>query len=292
VLPVDSEHNAIFQALGAGRASTSQIVITASGGPFRTWSARRRIGRHARQALKHPNWSMGAEDHDRFRDHDEQGPGTDRGASPVSVPAETNSTCPSIRSRSCMARGVLRRLGDGAAGGARHARADRALPRLAGADRRPGARLDLAAWQPDLRGARSGAVSGLRLARTGAARTGGAAPTMLNAANEVAVAEFLDLAPRLFGIAVLVRRRSMRGRSARIAARAGNVDAALASTARRECLARELLPEIAAKLHPKLICRHAGDGRPGKNGSYEFQFLEGISFGGGFGLCCSRSCSC
>ena len=60
LLPVDSEHNAIFQALTAGpREDVSRIVITASGGPFRTWSRDAMRKATIEQALKHPNWSMG-----------------------------------------------------------------------------------------------------------------------------------------------------------------------------------------------------------------------------------------
>jgi 1-deoxy-D-xylulose-5-phosphate reductoisomerase len=60
VLPVDSEHNAIFQALGAGaRADVSRVVLTASGGPFRTWTLAAMRAATLEQALKHPNWSMG-----------------------------------------------------------------------------------------------------------------------------------------------------------------------------------------------------------------------------------------
>ena len=60
ILPIDSEHNAVFQALG-GRpiAEVERIVITASGGPFRTWSAERMAAATPAEALKHPNWSMG-----------------------------------------------------------------------------------------------------------------------------------------------------------------------------------------------------------------------------------------
>uniref|UniRef100_UPI002603AF83 1-deoxy-D-xylulose-5-phosphate reductoisomerase n=1 Tax=uncultured Bradyrhizobium sp. TaxID=199684 RepID=UPI002603AF83 len=60
LLPVDSEHNAIFQALSAGpREDVSRIVITASGGPFRTWTREAMRAATVEQALKHPNWSMG-----------------------------------------------------------------------------------------------------------------------------------------------------------------------------------------------------------------------------------------
>jgi 1-deoxy-D-xylulose-5-phosphate reductoisomerase len=61
VLPVDSEHNAIYQALKAGRPEdVSRIILTASGGPFRTWPIEKMRSATREQALKHPNWSMGA----------------------------------------------------------------------------------------------------------------------------------------------------------------------------------------------------------------------------------------
>ena len=61
ILPVDSEHSAIFQCLqGAGPNRPVRILLTASGGPFRTWK-KEDIRRATRaQALKHPNWDMGA----------------------------------------------------------------------------------------------------------------------------------------------------------------------------------------------------------------------------------------
>ena len=61
ILPVDSEHSAIFQCLmGSAGAPVEKIHLTASGGPFRTWS-REDIAKATRaQALNHPNWSMGS----------------------------------------------------------------------------------------------------------------------------------------------------------------------------------------------------------------------------------------
>ena len=60
LLPMDSEHNAIFQALGgADPASVEQMILTASGGPFRTWTADAIAAATPEQALAHPNWSMG-----------------------------------------------------------------------------------------------------------------------------------------------------------------------------------------------------------------------------------------
>jgi len=61
ILPVDSEHSAIFQCLqGSGNNSIAKIHLTASGGPFRTWDKERIAAAAARDALKHPNWNMGA----------------------------------------------------------------------------------------------------------------------------------------------------------------------------------------------------------------------------------------
>lgn len=61
VLPVDSEHNALQQALAAGTIEdVVSLTLTASGGPFRTWSAKDIAAATPAQALKHPNWSMGA----------------------------------------------------------------------------------------------------------------------------------------------------------------------------------------------------------------------------------------
>jgi 1-deoxy-D-xylulose-5-phosphate reductoisomerase len=60
VLPVDSEHNAVFQALAAGRRQdVLRVVLTASGGPFRTWSKAALNAATPEQALRHPNWAMG-----------------------------------------------------------------------------------------------------------------------------------------------------------------------------------------------------------------------------------------
>nr|WP_089214701.1 1-deoxy-D-xylulose-5-phosphate reductoisomerase [Sphingopyxis indica] len=61
ILPVDSEHNAIFQCLAGGRIDeVRRIVLTASGGPFRTMAAEAMAAVTPAQAVAHPNWSMGA----------------------------------------------------------------------------------------------------------------------------------------------------------------------------------------------------------------------------------------
>ncbi len=61
ILPVDSEHSAIFQCLlGAGGNRIRRIHLTASGGPFRTWPRERIAAATKEDALKHPQWNMGA----------------------------------------------------------------------------------------------------------------------------------------------------------------------------------------------------------------------------------------
>ena len=61
LLPVDSEHSAIFQCLqAAGGNRPEKILLTASGGPFRTWGKERIAKATREEALKHPNWNMGA----------------------------------------------------------------------------------------------------------------------------------------------------------------------------------------------------------------------------------------
>ena len=61
ILPVDSEHNAIFQCLAGQTAQgVSRLILTASGGPFRQWSAADMAEVTPAQAVAHPNWSMGA----------------------------------------------------------------------------------------------------------------------------------------------------------------------------------------------------------------------------------------
>ena len=61
ILPVDSEHSAIFQCLlGAQGNALARIHLTASGGPFRTWSRERIESAGKDLALRHPNWNMGA----------------------------------------------------------------------------------------------------------------------------------------------------------------------------------------------------------------------------------------
>ena len=192
LLPVDSEHNAIFQCLaGSSADDVSKIILTASGGPFRTASAETIGAATPAQAVAHPNWSMGAkisvdsatlmnkgleliEAHYLFGLPSEQ---LDVVIHPQSV----------IHSMVEFVDGsVLAQLGS----------PDMRIPiayALAWPERMrtPAQRLDLATIgrldfeTPDLQ-----RFPALKLARE-ALEAGGSAPIVLNAANEIAVAAFL-----------------------------------------------------------------------------------------------------
>lgn len=60
MLPVDSEHSAIFQSMMGEQAEVEKIILTASGGPFRNFTTEQLASVTPEQALKHPNWDMGA----------------------------------------------------------------------------------------------------------------------------------------------------------------------------------------------------------------------------------------
>jgi 1-deoxy-D-xylulose-5-phosphate reductoisomerase len=192
LLPVDSEHNAIFQCLAGSRSKdVSKIILTASGGPFRTATADFIAQATPAQAVAHPNWSMGAkisvdsatlmnkgleliEAHYLFAAPSEQ----------LEVIIHPQSVVHSMVE--FVDGSVLAQLGS----------PDMRIPiayALSWPERidTPAQRLDLAAIArldfeaPDLT-----RFPALRLARE-ALDAGGAAPIVLNAANEVAVAGFL-----------------------------------------------------------------------------------------------------
>ncbi|MBO0754759.1 MAG: 1-deoxy-D-xylulose-5-phosphate reductoisomerase [Bradyrhizobiaceae bacterium] len=248
VLPVDSEHNALFQALGAGqREEVRRVILTASGGPFRTWTIEAIRTATLEQALCHPNWSMGQkvtidsatmmnkgleviEAHHLFGLAPDE---IDVLVHPQSivhglvefrdgaVVAELGAPDMRVPIAHCLA--WPRRI-------------DWPAPRL------DLARLGMLTFEaPDLT-----RFPALALARR-ALELGGGAPTVLNAANEVAVAEFLGRQLSFVGIARVV------GETLDAASRRGllqepaTVEDALTIDVSARSLARDLLPEIAAK---------------------------------------------
>jgi 1-deoxy-D-xylulose-5-phosphate reductoisomerase len=60
LVPIDSEHSAVLQCVAEQRCPVERIILTASGGPFRTWDAARVANASVDEALNHPTWSMGA----------------------------------------------------------------------------------------------------------------------------------------------------------------------------------------------------------------------------------------
>jgi len=248
VLPVDSEHNAIFQALAAGpREDVRRIILTASGGPFRTWSLEQIKAATPEQALRHPNWSMGPkitidsaslmnkgleviEAHHLFALKPEEIDVLVHPQSVVhglvefrdgSVVAQLGSPDMRIPIAHCLA--WPKRI-DGPA-----ARLDLARVR------------DLTFEAPDLV-----RFPALALARH-ALHTGGAAPTVFNAANEVAVAEFLARRIGFAAIPVLVEATLAAAAGRGLLGEPGDIDAALAVDHNARSLALALLPEIALK---------------------------------------------
>ncbi|MGE0564568.1 MAG: 1-deoxy-D-xylulose-5-phosphate reductoisomerase [Pseudolabrys sp.] len=248
VLPVDSEHNAIFQALSSGHSSeVRRIVLTASGGPFRTWSMEAIRAATPEQALRHPNWSMGPkvtidsatlmnkgleliEAHHLFALPSERIDVLVHPQSAVhgmvefqdgSVVAQLGTPDMRIPIAHCLA--WPRRM-------------EAAVPRL-----------DLAQLgaltfeRPDVE-----RFPALALARQALER-GGAAPTVLNAADEVAVAAFLERRIGFTGIAALVGEVLNAAERKSVTLAPDSIDAAVAVDHNARILAADLLPQIAAK---------------------------------------------
>lgn len=192
LLPVDSEHNAIFQVLQDQAADgVERIVLTASGGPFRTWSLEDMARASPAEAVAHPNWSMGAKISvdsatmmNKGLELIEAAYLFDQPSDRISILVHPQSV---IHSMVAYCDGsVLAQLGT----------PDMRTPiayTLAWPERMPAPseRLDLGAIgrltfeAPD-----PGRFPALSLARA-ALEAGGSAPAVLNAANEVAVAAFL-----------------------------------------------------------------------------------------------------
>jgi 1-deoxy-D-xylulose-5-phosphate reductoisomerase len=248
VLPVDSEHNALFQAMsGSRREDVRRVILTASGGPFRTVDADVIKSATVEQALKHPNWSMGQkvtidsatmmnkgleliEAHHLFELRADQ---IDVLVHPQSLVHSLVEYCDGS---------LIAQIGS----------PDMRIPIaycLAWPARLPeaGPRLDLARAgnltfeEPDL-----ARFPALALARA-ALLAGGAAPTILNAANEVAVLEFLARRLTFAGISALVEATLAAASCRNWTKEPENVEEALFIDHNTRLLARSILPEIAAK---------------------------------------------
>lgn len=248
VIPVDSEHSAIFQVLQPDCAHrVARLILTASGGPFRTWDKAAMAEATPEQAVAHPNWSMGAK---------------------ISVDSATmmNKGLEMIEASYLFAtpedrvdvvihpQSVIHSLVEYVDGST--------LAQLGPPDMRapiacafswpdrlpwPAPRLDLAAYgqltfeAPDL-----DRFPSIGIARE-ALRLGGGAPTAMNAANEVAVAAFLDRKIGFLDIAAAVagtleRMNSLGGLS-------GAEDDAVENAMMIDASARRIAAEVVAQKH-------------------------------------------
>ena len=248
VLPVDSEHNAIFQALCSGpREGVRRIVLTASGGPFRTWSMDQIRVATPQQALKHPNWLMGPKVTIDSATLMNKGLELIEAHHLFALPSSRIGVLVHPQS---VIHGMVEYI-DGSVV-AQLGAPDMRIPiahclawpeRLDG----PAPRLDLAKVaqltfeEPDLT-----RFPALGLARQ-AMETGGAATTVLNAADEIAVAEFIAGRIPLFGIPALVAETLSAAAGRGLLKEPDTIEAALAVDHESRDLARSLLPEIAAK---------------------------------------------
>ncbi|MFY0989377.1 1-deoxy-D-xylulose-5-phosphate reductoisomerase [Halomonas sp. C05BenzN] len=243
LLPIDSEHNAIYQCLpaehrgGLGRHGVTQLLLTASGGPFRGWSAEALAGVSPEQACAHPNWSMGRKISVDSATLMNKGLELieacwlfDARPEQVKVVVHPQSV---IHSMAAYADGsVIAQLGNPdmrtpiAYGLAWPERIDAGVEAL---DLFAVARLDFEA--PD-----ETSFPCLRLAREAMA-AGGTAPAVLNAANEVAVEAFLDGRLGFTGIGELVARV----RDARPVEAATDLETVLNADARARQAARDWL---------------------------------------------------
>ena len=247
VLPVDSEHNAIFQALCAGpREDVRRIILTASGGPFRDWPIEAIRNATCEQALKHPNWSMGPKITIDSATMMNKGLEIIEAHHLFDLPADGIDVLVHPQS---IVHGMVE-FRDGSLV-AQVGPPDMRVPiahclawprRMEGANRlRLEQMASLTFAEPDVV-----RFPALRLACE-ALRAGAGAPTVLNAANEIAVAEFLDGGLGFFGIAALVETTLSAAAGCDLLREPADIDDALSIDHGARSLARTLLPEIAAK---------------------------------------------
>ncbi|WP_366145111.1 1-deoxy-D-xylulose-5-phosphate reductoisomerase [Maricaulis sp.] len=193
LLPVDSEHNAVFQVFnGAHRANIDAITLTASGGPFRSWDEVRMQSAVRADALAHPTWDMGAKISIDSATMMNKGLEVIEACWLFDLPEDQVRVVVHPQS---IVHGMVH-YGDGSVL-AQMGSPDMRTPiahALAWPERMtaPVERLDLIqAGRLDFEPPDLERFPALRLARE-AVQAGGIAPTVLNAANEIAVAAFLD----------------------------------------------------------------------------------------------------
>ena len=193
ILPVDSEHSAIFQSLqGSPKERIERIILTCSGGPFRGMKREELAGKTCEDALRHPNWNMGK------KITIDSATLVNKGLEVMEASwlfgVDTDRVCVTVHPQSVLHSAV--EFADGAVIG-QMGTPDMKLPinyALFYPDRMPmdAKKLDLFSVaaltfeKPD-----TDTFRGLALA-VKAAKTGGTMPTVFNAANEEAVARFLD----------------------------------------------------------------------------------------------------
>jgi 1-deoxy-D-xylulose-5-phosphate reductoisomerase len=248
VLPVDSEHNALFQALTAGhRSDVTKVIITASGGPFRTWSKADIAKATLAAALKHPNWSMGPKVTIDSATLMNKGLEVIEAHHLFALPPDQIEVL--VHPQSIVHGMVEYRDGSVIAHLGSH---DMRIPIshcLAYPDRieSAAAPLDLAKIgsltfeKPDL-----DRFPALGLAWA-SLRTGNGATTVLNAANEIAVAAFVEGKIAFPGIPALVEATLDAAAKTGVMREPGSIAEAIAVDHDSRCLAKDRLPEIAAK---------------------------------------------
>lgn len=245
LLPVDSEHSAALQAMtGTEPHRIERVCLTASGGPFRTWSAEQMSEAGPEQALKHPNWSMGAKVTIDSATLMNKGLELIEAHHLFSLPPEKLDVL--VHPQSIIH--CLVQMSDGAIL-AQMSSPDMRTPiaySLAWPDRMhaPTERVDLAALgaltfeAPDAE-----RFPALRLAKE-VLSAGGCAATVLNAANEVAVAAFLEERLGFLGIAGLVE-ATLSACGDLIGQEPGTVDDVLEIDEESRIRARNWLPRFA-----------------------------------------------
>ncbi|MCC2111968.1 MAG: 1-deoxy-D-xylulose-5-phosphate reductoisomerase [Hyphomicrobiales bacterium] len=248
ILPLDSEHNAVFQVFDGDQADgIEKVTLTASGGPFRTWSRAEMAAVEPEQALRHPNWEMGA------KITIDSATMMNKGLEVIEAfhlfPVSAEQLDVLIHPQSVV-HGLVA-YSDGSI-----------LAQLGSPDMRtpiahclnwpqrgpaPSRRLDLAELgtltfeRPDDR-----RFPALRLAREALAR-GTGATNILNAANEIAVAAFLERGIGFLGISALVEATLDRMDWNGGMISPTSVEEAIALDRAARVVAEELLPEIRAQ---------------------------------------------